>query len=94
MATHLKTKLVLDALDMALHQRRPEGVIHHSDRGTQGGFNRSSQHLEGGSCDGKSKKTKFRPSRTSEVALSRPAPGGTRCRAATVLESDCGRTVQ
>lgn len=35
MATHLKTKLVLDALDMALHQRRPEGVIHHSDQGTQ-----------------------------------------------------------
>jgi putative transposase len=35
MANHLRTKLVLDALDMALAQRRPESVIHHSDRGCQ-----------------------------------------------------------
>jgi putative transposase len=35
MATHLKTQLVLDALEMALLQRRPVGVIHHSDQGTQ-----------------------------------------------------------
>ena len=31
MANHLRTQLVLDALDMALWQRRPDGVIHHSD---------------------------------------------------------------
>ena len=35
MATHLRTELVLDALDMAVWQRRPERVIHHSDQGTQ-----------------------------------------------------------
>jgi putative transposase len=35
MATHLRTQLVLDALDMALWQRRPREVIHHSDQGTQ-----------------------------------------------------------
>lgn len=35
MATHLRTELVLAALDMALGQRRPTGVIHHSDQGTQ-----------------------------------------------------------
>jgi putative transposase len=35
MATHLRTELVLDALEMALGQRRPEDVIHHSDQGTQ-----------------------------------------------------------
>jgi putative transposase len=36
MASHLRTELVLDALDMALHRRRPHrGVIHHSDRGCQ-----------------------------------------------------------
>ena len=35
MATHLRTELVLDALNMALWQRRPESVIHHSDQGTQ-----------------------------------------------------------
>lgn len=35
MRTHLRTELVLDALDMAIHQRNPVGVIHHSDQGTQ-----------------------------------------------------------
>ena len=35
MATHLRTQLVLAALDMALEQRRPGEVIHHSDQGTQ-----------------------------------------------------------
>jgi putative transposase len=35
MATDLKTELVLGALDMAVAQRQPSGVIHHSDRGTQ-----------------------------------------------------------
>jgi transposase InsO family protein len=35
MDTHLRTELVLDALDMALAQRRPDRVIHHSDRGCQ-----------------------------------------------------------
>jgi putative transposase len=35
MATHLRTQLVLDALQMAVTQRRPQGVIHHSDQGCQ-----------------------------------------------------------
>ena len=35
MATHLRTELVLDALNMALTQRRPTDVIHHSDQGCQ-----------------------------------------------------------
>ena len=35
MAHHLKTALVLDALEMALSQRCPESVSHHSDRGCQ-----------------------------------------------------------
>jgi len=35
MADHLRTELVLGALDMALWQRRPSTVIHHSDQGTQ-----------------------------------------------------------
>jgi len=42
---------VLDALEQALHDRRPAhrgGLIHHSDRGSQGGFNRSSQRFENG----------------------------------------------
>ncbi len=35
MATTLATQLVLDALNMALMARRPRGVIHHSDQGSQ-----------------------------------------------------------
>lgn len=35
MAKSLHTKVVMDALEMAIHQRRPRGVVHHSDQGTQ-----------------------------------------------------------
>ena len=35
MATHLRTQLVLDALAMAVRQRRPKAVIYHSDHGSQ-----------------------------------------------------------
>jgi putative transposase len=36
MADHLRSELVVDALEMALHRRRPErGLIHHSDQGCQ-----------------------------------------------------------
>jgi putative transposase len=35
METHLRTELVLAALDMAYAQRRPRSVVFHSDRGTQ-----------------------------------------------------------
>jgi len=35
MANHLRTELMLAALDMALEQRRPQNVIHHSDQGSQ-----------------------------------------------------------
>jgi putative transposase len=34
-AGHLRTELVLDALEMAVGQRRPRDVIHHSDQGSQ-----------------------------------------------------------
>jgi putative transposase len=35
MVTHLRTELVLEALEMAVRQRQPHGVIHHSDQGCQ-----------------------------------------------------------
>lgn len=35
MATHLRTSLVTAALDMAIAQRSPTSVIHHSDQGCQ-----------------------------------------------------------
>ena len=35
METHLRSELVLQALNLALWQRRPKEVIHHSDQGSQ-----------------------------------------------------------
>ena len=56
-ASSMPTELPLDALEMALDLRSRrgesvEGVIHHSDAGSQPGVKRSSQHLkpEGGEC--------------------------------------------
>jgi putative transposase len=50
-AAHHSTGLVLDALVMAVAYRARQGVkvaglIHHSDAGSEGGFNRSLQHLQ------------------------------------------------
>jgi putative transposase len=50
-ADHLRAGLALDALEMAIFARRDgigDELVHHSDRGVQGGFNRSSQHLDRG----------------------------------------------
>jgi hypothetical protein len=53
------TDLVMIPLRMALWQRGREGhtaspgeLIHHSDAGSQGGFNWSSQHLDRGGVHG------------------------------------------
>ena len=53
LSTSLHTRLALDALDMAIWSRRRQdrdlsALIHHSDKGVQGGFNWSSQHPDGG----------------------------------------------
>jgi transposase InsO family protein len=54
-ADHMRTDLVEDALRMAivLRGQLPDKVVFHADRGTQGGFNWSSQHLDDGGVDGK-----------------------------------------
>jgi putative transposase len=52
----LRSDLAIDALEMAIWNRTRagqalDGLIHHSDRGVQGGFKWSSQHLDpGGVC--------------------------------------------
>jgi hypothetical protein len=65
MRDDLEAPLVVDAISMAIARRKPKpGLVHHSDRGAQGGFNWSLQHLvrevvrdgcsrasAGGSCD-------------------------------------------
>ena len=46
-SSSLRSDLALDALDQALYDRpiaESSRLIHHSDRGVQGGFNRSSQN--------------------------------------------------
>jgi transposase InsO family protein len=49
MSERATTELVVDAVSQAVRRRQPNaGVIHHSDRGSQGGFNRSSQRAFGG----------------------------------------------
>jgi hypothetical protein len=55
LASHMRTDLVLDALRMALGQREPGAdfaLVAHTDRGSQGGFNWSSQHLSTEVSDG------------------------------------------
>ena len=44
MRDDLATPLVTDALNMAIGQRKPDRVIHHSDRGSQPRFKGSLQH--------------------------------------------------
>ena len=55
----LRTDLALDALEQALWTRQRArqditGLVHHSDHGCQGGFNRWKQHSERGGVDGAS----------------------------------------
>jgi putative transposase len=46
MSERMTKHLVMQALFRAVASQRPApGLIHHTDRGSQGGFNRSSQHL-------------------------------------------------
>ena len=53
-AAHMRTSMVLDALEMARRSRgaQLEGLAVHSDASSQGGLNRSSQHLDVEVCDG------------------------------------------
>ena len=88
-ADHLRTELVADALQMAQWQRRPPpGTIVHADRGCQGGFRWSSQHLELGGVNGTTTRVGF--SRDGETcdALAWPAAGGQPRGAGCVLAQD------
>jgi len=49
LADHMRTSLITGALQMAVtHGHVQAGAIFHSDKGAQGGFNWSSQHLDHG----------------------------------------------
>ncbi len=74
-STSMTTQFVLDALEQAIWQRKPAGnkaLIHHSDRGSQGGFNRSSQHpVFGGDDD--NRKAQIRAFDAAQIILARTA---------------------
>jgi putative transposase len=93
MATHLRTELVLEALNMALAQRRPANVIHHSDQGCQGGFNWSSQHLTTEVLYGKATWVDGDADGAAGDAVAGPTAGAARC-GAGVLGEDRRGTVE
>jgi putative transposase len=96
LASHMRTDLVLDALRMALGLREPGAdfeLVHHTDAGSQGGFNRSSQRHDERSCDG-STATEVGSSRSSSDALAGSSVGGASRGAPAVLGRDRSWCVQ
>jgi transposase InsO family protein len=71
-SNRMKRDLAIRALEMAVALRQPpEGCIHHTDRGSQGGFNRSSQHFNFGGVDDKNRQTKIRTVHAGQIILAR-----------------------
>ena len=58
------------------------------DRGTLGGFKRSSQHLDGGSCDGEAE-AEIGSVWTGTIAIARPSAGRGPRPTGTVLGGHC-----
>jgi transposase InsO family protein len=75
MRDHMRAELTIAALTMAIQRQRPgAGLIHHSDRGSQGGINWSSQHNREECCDGR--ETAVGSSVTGQVEVARAAGDG------------------
>jgi putative transposase len=76
MDEQMPQELTLAALDMAIKRRRPlPGLMHHSDRGSQGGFKWSSQHPDKGGCDEEAEAA-FGSIWAGSSAVTWPAPRG------------------
>jgi putative transposase len=94
MADHMRAELVTDALQMALAQRRPApGLIWHSDQGSQGEFQRSSQRSIGRGCDGQAEAS-VGSSRAAGDAITGSATGRSTGTPAAFLGGDCARRAQ
>ncbi|KDB04122.1 hypothetical protein U879_08485, partial [Defluviimonas sp. 20V17] len=69
----LKRSLAVEALRRAIVNRDPApGLVHHSDRGSQGGFDRSSQHPVIGGVDDDGK-TEVKALDATQIILARSA---------------------
>jgi putative transposase len=81
MAEHMRTELVTDALAMANRNGhiRPGVTIFHSDRGTQGGFRRSSQHLDHGGVRWRERRSERRRSARCPRGVDGSGPRIARC---------------
>ena len=85
----IDVRLTLAALNAAIEGRRPPpGCLHHSDRGSQGGFKRSSQHLNEGGCDD-AETTPIRPLWPSAAAIAGTAGGRGAISTPAILVGDC-----
>ena len=92
--TRRRTSAVTCAVLAEAVRRRPaKGVIFHSDRGTEGGFNRSSQHLQPGGVYGATCRMDEAFDRKGFDALSGGSLASAR-RRASVLGTDCDGNYQ
>ena len=95
-STTMHTDFVLDALEQALYARRRErdgALVHHSDRGSQGEFNPSSQHVLTGGVD-ELEEVEVGSIAPCEAELAGAATGVTSIRATAVLEGDRRGTLE
>ena len=84
LAANMRKTLVLDALRMALGPRAPGAdvaLVHHSDAGSLGGFNSSSQRLIEEGCDGQAEGVGVGSHGAAGDVVAGAAAGG-RCRGA------------
>ena len=93
-ASNMRTDMVLDALEMARWRRGTvlEGLIAHSDAGSQGGFNWSSQHLVQGGVHGTTSRLDGDSDGPARYEVAGSAPGPTRCGAGFWLKIAEGLT--
>jgi putative transposase len=89
-SSSLRTDLALDALEMAVWSRGGDlaGLVHHSDRGVQGGFQRSLQHLMTEVFDGRGQARVGNPGTARSDVVSREAFDRAARRPRPVLEGD------
>ncbi len=93
MSETMPQELTLAALHMAITNRRPSpGLLHHSDRGSQGEFNWSSQHPGEEGWDGRS--ASVGSCVAEQAAFAGTASGRAAGAPAAVLGIDCGGAIE